>query len=116
MPKKPKLMVPQTTNDIGDWMQKMRQSLFNAVTENDIQEIAAGLVKRAKAGDLGATKMLFTYVLGSGTINVKQAVIMPQGRHQAKPQEEPSGPYLPSPEEIKDACVEFRDRSPRSPF
>ena len=49
---------------VGDWMQKLRAAMFDAVKEAEIKEICEGLVKRAKEGDAQATRMLFEYVLG----------------------------------------------------
>jgi hypothetical protein len=78
-PKKPADPGP-ARNDIGDWMQRLRGALFDAVTEEDVAAIAKDLVKRAKDGDLAATRLLFSYVLGgSGTVKVRQAVIVQQG-------------------------------------
>lgn len=63
---------------IGEWMARLRAALFEAVTEDDVREIAEGLVRRAKEGDLQATRMLFSYVMGGMNVNVKQAVIVQQ--------------------------------------
>src|ERR1700733_14604051 len=42
----------------------LRKALCNAVTEEDIAEIARGLIQRAKEGDLAAAKMLLSYTIG----------------------------------------------------
>jgi hypothetical protein len=41
-----------------------RQALFQAVTEDDLQAIAAMLVRKAREGDLAAAKLLLAYVVG----------------------------------------------------
>jgi hypothetical protein len=61
---------------VADWQLRMRRALFEAVSEDDIREIVEGLVRKAKDGDLQATRMLLTFVLGSSSVNVKQAVIV----------------------------------------
>lgn len=45
-------------------MAGLRQALFDGVTEADVAEIAQGLVKKAKEGDLAATKLLLSYLVG----------------------------------------------------
>lgn len=45
---------------------KLRNAVFNAVTESDVQEVVKGIVKRAKDGDQHAVKNLFDYVMGAG--------------------------------------------------
>jgi hypothetical protein len=42
----------------------LRKALIDAVTETDLQEIAAILLLKAKQGDLAAIKLLFGYVIG----------------------------------------------------
>lgn len=82
--------------NVADWMARLRAALFDAVTETDVAEIAGSLVKKAKEGDLQATRLLFSYVLGSSSVNVKQAVIvqgepsrLPLGVANALPGTEP---------------------------
>jgi hypothetical protein len=42
----------------------LRKALIDAVTETDLQEIAAILLLKAKQGDLAAVKLLFSYIIG----------------------------------------------------
>jgi hypothetical protein len=42
----------------------LRQALCDAVSEEDIQELAQELLAQAKAGNLAAMKLLFSYVIG----------------------------------------------------
>jgi len=84
-----------TAGAVGQWMVKLRTALFEAVTEDDIREIAEGLVKRAKEGDLQATRMLFSYVLGGSSVNVKQALIVQQHGGTLEPLPAPPTKALP---------------------
>jgi len=43
---------------------RLRSALLNAVTEDDIREVAAALVGKAKKGDVVAARVLFDRVLG----------------------------------------------------
>src|SRR5262245_43080787 len=45
----------------------LRSALFDAVTADDVRRIARRLVRRARAGELAAIKLLFTYILGKPT-------------------------------------------------
>ena len=47
------------------YQSKLRQAVFDAVSESDVKDIVEGIVEKAKAGDEKATKMVFDYVLGS---------------------------------------------------
>src|SRR5262249_18352822 len=42
----------------------LRQTLLNRATPKDFEEIADELIKKAKTGDVPATKLLFQYTLG----------------------------------------------------
>jgi hypothetical protein len=42
----------------------LRQTLLNRATTKDLEEIADELIKKAKTGDVAATKLLFQYTLG----------------------------------------------------
>jgi hypothetical protein len=48
----------------------LRQALVNAVTPQDIADIAAGLRDKARQGDVSACKLLFSYALGKPTAAV----------------------------------------------
>jgi hypothetical protein len=62
--------------DVASWMTRLRTALFENVSEDDIAEIARSLVAKAKAGDLAATRLLMSYVMGGAGMNIKQAVIV----------------------------------------
>jgi hypothetical protein len=62
MGQQPKLTggIPST----NPWVAKLREAMFDAVTEADIQAIVKHLVEKAKKGDPAALKMVFEYLLG----------------------------------------------------
>lgn len=47
-----------------EWMQRMRKAALEQISENDVKEIIAAQVKRAKEGNPAATKFVFEQVLG----------------------------------------------------
>lgn len=64
---------------------RLRATLLNAVTEADLQEIAAALVDRAKGGDLAAAKLLFGYCIGRPSDTVDpDALDVDEARKAAK--------------------------------
>jgi hypothetical protein len=69
---------PPNPSSTGDWMARLRAALFEAVSEDDVREIAEKLVERAKEGDLQATRLLFGYILGGSGVKVQNAVIVNQ--------------------------------------
>jgi hypothetical protein len=48
----------------------MRKVLLECVTEDDLREIVAEVVEQAKEGDLGAAKLVLSYVVGKPTATV----------------------------------------------
>ncbi len=54
-------------NPAGGQAERLRHALVNAVTENDMADIAASLVSRAKAGEVQAVRELLNRVLGRPT-------------------------------------------------
>ena len=51
-------------NPLGQQVQRLRAELVGAVRPADMRRIAAGLVDKARKGDLGAAKLLLAYTLG----------------------------------------------------
>jgi len=45
-----------------EWVERLRIAAMKAVSEDDMREIFQGIVKRARDGDQGATKLLMTYL------------------------------------------------------
>ena len=51
-------------NPFGRRLAAMRQAVLDAVSEDDVQEIMAMLVRRAKEGDVAAAKLVLQYAVG----------------------------------------------------
>jgi hypothetical protein len=60
---------------------KLRQALMDVVTEEDIKDIAAMLLFKAKSGDLAAAKLLLSYTIGK-----PGAAVDPDGLDRAEAQ------------------------------
>lgn len=45
---------------------KLRAAVYNGISEQDVKQVVAALVQKAKKGDRTALKFLFEHVLGSG--------------------------------------------------
>ena len=98
--KKQPVLVASPASAVKDWQMDLRQAMFDAVTDGDVREIVQGLIKRAKEGDIGATKLLLTYLVGGPSISVRQAVFV-QPSHEGPAQADLSKlgpPKLPAPE------------------
>lgn len=52
---------------IGSRVDSLRRALLEAVSADDIIEIIRALIVRARGGDVGAAKMVLSYVLGNPT-------------------------------------------------
>lgn len=83
MPSKP-LSVRPDPIPTGEWMARLRAAMFNAVTERDMQELVASLLEKAKKGDLGAARLLLSYVVGSPNLQIENAVVV-AGPHAGVP-------------------------------
>jgi hypothetical protein len=80
-----KQYTPPTRADMAGWQDRMRQSFFEGVGVDDMREIVAGLVEKAKKGDLAAVKILLAYGIGSPNVSVTatNAVVAVGGREPA---------------------------------
>jgi hypothetical protein len=67
---------------IGAWAEKLRQAAFDAVKESDMTELMAGLLAKAKAGDLAAAKLVLGYLTGGGAPKVQQVLVVQQAAEQ----------------------------------
>ena len=54
-----------TGNPWAPQVARLRKVLLEVVTPEEFKEVAGAILKRAKEGDLGACKMLFTYCIGA---------------------------------------------------
>jgi hypothetical protein len=54
-----------TGNPFARKTARLRQLILDSVTDDDLVAVVHSLVEQAKAGDLGATKLLLGYLVGS---------------------------------------------------
>lgn len=64
--------VPQT----GAWVAELRKACFDAVSPADMADVMKAVVKRAKKGNVAATKLLLDYLCGGKGGQVTQAVVV----------------------------------------
>lgn len=93
--------VPAVASPTSAWVATLRQAMYDAVSEQDMKDIAAGLVKRAKEGDKAALTMLFEYVLGGRN---PQQVSLVQNNYGTKP----NGPPMDRARTAEELEAEFR--------
>lgn len=62
--------------EVVSWQTKLRQAMYDAVSETDVKAIVRQQVEAAKAGDKVAIKFVMDYVLAS-----KQPVTLVQNNH-----------------------------------
>jgi hypothetical protein len=72
---RPRAPQPST---IASWQAQMRRAMFEALDEDAVRDIVAGLVEKARKGDLAAARLVLTYAIGSPTVVVKNATISAQ--------------------------------------
>ena len=96
MPEKAKPLLtrrpPPDAQTVQSWQAQMRQAVFEALDQDAIRDVVGAMVEKAKKGDIQAARLLLTYAVGSPTVHVKNAVIMPS--HDAEGY--PTAP-LPAP-------------------
>ena len=64
--------------EVGQWMATLRAACFNAVKPSDMTEIMETVVRKAKKGNLTATKLLLDYLAGGRGGGPKQIVTVQQ--------------------------------------
>lgn len=58
-------------------VEKLRAAVFESISVDDVKDLMEGLVKRAKDGDMAATKVLLGYIsAGAGQRPVQQVVML----------------------------------------
>jgi hypothetical protein len=81
--------LPPAGDMTAPWVAKLRAAMFDGIKEEDVRTIVENLVKKAKAGDPGAIKMLFDYVLGGNKAarveTQNNMIIRPARRTGAEP-------------------------------
>lgn len=74
-----------TTQDTIQWQAQMRATLINSISPDDIQQIVATQVKRAKDGDQAAIKFIMQQVLGTNTpVTIRQTNVITDVASAAK--------------------------------
>lgn len=72
-------MVVKADKQTGQWVAALKAACFNAVTTHDMTDIMKVVVKKAKKGDIQATKLLLDYLCGGKAGGINQTVIVNQG-------------------------------------
>lgn len=66
-----------TTQDTINWQANMRAVVANSISEQDVKDIIAAQVKKAKEGSESAAKFVLTHVLGANTpVSIRQTNII----------------------------------------
>lgn len=74
-----------TTKDTVSWQAQMRAAVVNSISEDDVREIIAAQVKKAKEGNESAAKFVLTHVLGTNSpVNIRQTNIITDVETAAK--------------------------------
>lgn len=76
--------VAATNQAVGAWMAELRQSFFDAISADDMTNLARMLKEKALGGDLKALKLLMSYVVGAPG----------QGRSAPAPQQQATMPPM----------------------
>lgn len=92
--------MPADRSEIVDWMDRLRAAMFDAVKEDDIRQIVAGLVARAKDGDRAAVQILFAQVVGPASMLTRKA--------------DPNEPPAEERERIERATLKLRESKRRT--
>lgn len=68
---------PPDAQSVQSWQAQMRRAVFEALDQDAIRDVVGAMVDKAKKGDIQAARLLLTYAVGSPTVHVKNAVIVP---------------------------------------
>lgn len=82
---------------IGAWAEQLRQAAFDAVKPDDVTDIVAAQVEKAKEGDSAAAKFVLGYLTGQAAPKVTRVV------EKIKVVEKPAGQTLPPPVRVEAA-------------
>lgn len=72
-------IVVRADKQTGQWVAALKAACFNAVSPHDMTDIMKVIVKKAKKGNIQATKLLLDYLCGGKAGGVNQTVIVNQG-------------------------------------
>jgi hypothetical protein len=64
---------PPRATDVASWQMQMRSAMFESLDPDAIRAIVAGLVSKAKAGDMAAARLILSYAVGSPVVQVNHA-------------------------------------------
>lgn len=64
-PEKARDMVHATAVDVSSWQARMRAAVLQSVGTDDIRDIMAAIVQKAKKGDLQAARLVLSYAVGN---------------------------------------------------
>lgn len=78
--------LPKVASEPGAWREKMRDALFDGISEADMTAIMKKQVEKAKAGDAAAAKFVVELVAAKPPAPSKQTLIINEAP-RAEPQE-----------------------------
>lgn len=81
--------LPKVSAEPGAWMEKMRDALFDGVTEADMTAIMKKQVEKAKSGDAAATKLIMDLVVAKSP--TKQVLNVYEAPQASDPTDAPQG-------------------------
>jgi hypothetical protein len=58
-------LVHATPMDVNSWQARMRAAVLQSVGTDDIRDIMAAIVQKAKKGDLQAARLVLSYAVGN---------------------------------------------------
>lgn len=62
--------------ETGQWVARLRAAAFDAISEGDVTDMMRAVMKKAKAGNLGAVQLVLDYMCGGRGSAVNQTVIV----------------------------------------
>jgi len=88
--------IPEQLPEEQSYQARLREAIYDGVTEADVTEVIKGIVERAKRGDKVAIQQMMDYVLGAKTApksvtienhftDVEQAARLTSSRRRARP-------------------------------
>ena len=77
------------------WADALRQSVYDGISEADMKDVVAAIVKQAKAGDLKAAQFLFDYLLGGKpqVVDQRHLVMHAEAPLRHGPADRSEGPF-----------------------
>lgn len=69
-------------NPFAGRVAKLRAIALDAVTEEDMKEVIATLIRKAKEGDIAAAKLLLDRIIGRAPLDIQVAFLDSEGNPQ----------------------------------